>query len=317
MNKLTGHKEAITTTPRIAYFDLAKGVCILLVVWYHLRELFDMHSALDAYTNAVRMPLYFFLSGFFFKTYGDFLVFLQKKTKKLLIPFLFFYLLTSVCLPIAAYHLVGMEFATGHDWHLLYAFLTYNDYPNIPLWFLWGLFILNITFFALHRMTTNKWALGIICLIISIVLGNMCHLPASLNSAYNGMIFFFIGYVAFQKQIITRMNTKLALPLLLCAFIILGLFTSDFTGIEITRNILMSTAGVVALVLICRIVNHLPYVSYVGRYSIMLLVTHEPLIRALQTIHISNIYICFVIIALSYLAIIPFMRKFMPHVTAQ
>ena len=49
----------------------------------------------------------------------------------------------------------------------------------------------------------------------------------------------------------------------------------------------------------------------------MLLVTHEPLIRLLSIARIGNPYVCFLILAASYLAIIPFMRRYMPHVTAQ
>lgn len=39
--------------------------------------------------RGMRMPLYFILSGLFFKDYGGFLNLLVKKANKILIPFLF------------------------------------------------------------------------------------------------------------------------------------------------------------------------------------------------------------------------------------
>ena len=73
---------------RIEFIDLAKGICILLVVVGHV----GVNIAIPG-LESVRMPLYFILSGLFFKSYGGVKNFLIKKINKILIPFLFFYLL--------------------------------------------------------------------------------------------------------------------------------------------------------------------------------------------------------------------------------
>ena len=73
---------------RIEFIDLAKGICVLLVVVGHV----GVNIAIPGLEN-VRMPLYFILSGLFFKSYDGRKNFLIKKTNKILIPFLFFYLL--------------------------------------------------------------------------------------------------------------------------------------------------------------------------------------------------------------------------------
>ena len=94
--------------PRIEFIDLAKGFCILLVVFHHLQSTTETHFLIDQYTMACRMPLYFFLSGLFFKPYENFKGFLLRKTNKLLIPFLFFYLTVSVLIPdILFYYIKG------------------------------------------------------------------------------------------------------------------------------------------------------------------------------------------------------------------
>ena len=75
---------------RIDFVDLTKGVCIILVVMAHIGGAFDQldkHSMLSCF----RMPLYFFISGIFFKPYEGLSGFIIRKTNKLIIPFIFFY----------------------------------------------------------------------------------------------------------------------------------------------------------------------------------------------------------------------------------
>lgn len=306
-------KPADTSGKRIPYFDLAKGVCILLVMWFHL----GVHTPFDPYLDAIRMPLYVFLSGLFFKTYGGILQLMLKKTKKLLIPFFFFYLTTSVLLPILAHNLLGINFETGQDWRLLYAFLTYHDFPNIPLWFLWGLFMLNVAFYVLHRFIKSDILLGLCCFVLGIVLGKILSLPASISKAFVYIFYFYLGYMATRHNIIGRLPVRHALPLALLLFVALGFFNPASDVLLYIQQTLLSVTGVLALLLLCKVIKHLPYISYVGRYSIMLLVTHEPLIRFLDVAHIGNPYVCFLILTASYLLIIPFMRRYMPYVTAQ
>lgn len=85
---------------RIQYIDLAKGFCIILVVAYHVNKAFHFKQfPLFWDTLSVfRMPLYFFLSGLFFKEYEGFFGFSLRKVNKLLIPFFFFHIVTSFTL---------------------------------------------------------------------------------------------------------------------------------------------------------------------------------------------------------------------------
>ena len=54
----------IVEKKRIEFIDLAKGVCILMVVMGHCGFPIDIPV-----WEIVRMPLYFILSGLFFKDY--------------------------------------------------------------------------------------------------------------------------------------------------------------------------------------------------------------------------------------------------------
>ena len=89
------HNTNKASSQRIEFVDLAKGFCICLVVLLHVFG----ESAGNTFNtlNLFRMPLYFILSGLFFKQYSGFQEFFKKKTNKLLIPFLFTYFI--ICIP--------------------------------------------------------------------------------------------------------------------------------------------------------------------------------------------------------------------------
>ena len=78
---------------RIEYIDLAKGICILLVVLDHIagyRYFSDGNYPMNDIFEQTRMPLYFILSGLFFKDYGGIRVpAAQDEPHPRALPFLF------------------------------------------------------------------------------------------------------------------------------------------------------------------------------------------------------------------------------------
>ena len=115
-------------TNRIEYIDLAKGLCIILVVLNHVAEHLQIDYFFSCQIRSFRMPLYFILSGLFFKRYKNFMEFTLKKVNKLLIPFLFFLLFTSI-LPATIHHKSTLLLECN------YFFLNGPVY-NYPIWFL-------------------------------------------------------------------------------------------------------------------------------------------------------------------------------------
>lgn len=81
---------------RIEYIDLMKGICITMVVLLHCHYFEGEKAIIDTYLRPLRMPLYFFLAGLFFKTYSSFKCLLIKKINNLVIPYLFFSILAFV-----------------------------------------------------------------------------------------------------------------------------------------------------------------------------------------------------------------------------
>lgn len=145
---------------RIEYLDVLKGFSILWVVIYHLND----HMP-DWICVPYRMPLFFFISGFFFKT-DKFRVILHKRINGLLIPFLFFWFL-SFLIVFVKYDLIG-SFVAKTDF---VGYGTFSEYStslfklfrlsnedtndpvilNRPLWFLIVLFNVQIIYWFINN----------------------------------------------------------------------------------------------------------------------------------------------------------------------
>ncbi|MEI3461824.1 MAG: acyltransferase family protein [Bacteroides eggerthii] len=191
---------------RIDFIDLAKGLCIQLVVLNHIIHIcgYNEYPLTDTF-RIFRMPLYFFLSGLFFKTYEDFKGFAKRKINKLLIPFLFFYTTTSILLPNFT-ALLGLNFYNKDSIGIqtLWAFIYPEKFGNGPIWFLWCLFVMNIIFYSVYLFSKKYKSFQLQILIaLSISIGLVgyafgkynINLPAFIDSSMTALPFFVCGYV--------------------------------------------------------------------------------------------------------------------------
>ena len=329
-------------TNRIQFIDLAKGLCITLVVLYHINKRFDLNPALFSILSTFRMPLYFLLSGLFFKEYENFIGFLKRKTNKLLIPFLFFYLITSFLMPNLLYqfgYTVDKTQSLGISG--LWAFLTKEQFSNGPIWFLWCLFVLNIIFYNIFLLSKffRKYfvlaivilscALGCIGMILSV---NHINLPAFIDTALTSTPFFCVGYIL-------RKHTKLLYPnffdkyllilAVVCIIIVVLLgggcsYKGNGFTISPLEVYLCGLSGTMGIIFLAKYLKDLPFFSYWGRYSIMILLTHGlilqvyiPLAKKLPLSETLLEIILLLVTMFSYNFIIPIMKKYLPYVTAQ
>lgn len=329
-------KNQGTNKPRVEWIDLAKGLCMLLVIWNHTRDPFrQLHLVpFEWFTQMgfyFRMPLYFFLSGLFFKTYDGFVAFLKKKTNKLLIPFTTFTLLSL---------LLQVEWFT-------------------PVWFLLSLFYCNVIFYFLHIIGKGRWWI-IYPLAIAIgVLGyHLQSLPIwlRLGCALTSMPFFVAGHALRNYTSFLKSKANYIIDILIvgvCIYVLYKTCHIYHGWLAYSQNryddpiwaiYLGGFVGTAAVMLIARTVKWLPVISYIGRYSIIVLITHffwvkmltEPFMRGftrtmyyvtktspfdtiLVTKH-SGLYaliLTVIGIVLVSLPIIWFCRKYLPYIFAQ
>lgn len=323
---------------RIEFIDLAKGICIILVVFSHIQKTYDAPYILANCFKMFRMPLYFFLSGLFFKNYEGFYGFLKRKVNKLLIPFVFFFLLTSFLFP----NLLSIIHGGRFDLDLLRSFYIPEFFPNFPIWFLLCLFELNLIFYFIYLISGNFKNYQILMMtILSGLVGftgyylgyNRINLPMFVDTAMSALPFFFLGFVIRKYTTILQPNgiDKFCIPIA-CVFLFITYYfakhidysANNFRGVSFVRVYGCGITGVFSVLFISKAINKIPYISYLGRYSIMLLCTHFIIVTYLNVILRKVIFSNWTAIAINlaitltlYSIIIPFMKKYMPHVTAQ
>ena len=131
---------------RIAYIDIAKGIGILLVALAHADiSLFSPY--LHKFIYSFHIPLFFFLSGYFFNPDTPFWTLLKKRFNSLLKP----YFVTILFIYIVSISFTNMRFMTafGRIVKSLYATGHYIDW--VQLWFLPSLFVTSLFALLFYR----------------------------------------------------------------------------------------------------------------------------------------------------------------------
>lgn len=324
-------KMDIENKKRIEFIDLAKGMCILLIILGHTGVAVDYPGL-----TAMRTPLYLTLSGLFFKDYGSFGHFLKRKTNRVLVPFIFFYTASY-----AIFHTVNIV-APGliiSDATNIFDLFTQGQYFNGPLWFLLAIFWSNILFYCIYANIKQELlrATAVLCCAAAglWLVKEHIFLPCFLDTTLVGLPFFYFGYQLRKSSILypskhDRFNIPVSLVLFGCAYIIdsfahptMFFHDKEFAG-SIFSMAALPIASVMALLLLCKAIGKLPVISYIGRYSIIPLCTHHLIYRPIALVVYRFIapenggsYIVALSTIIICLAIIPLMVRYIPQFTAQ
>lgn len=327
---------------RVEWIDTAKGFCIILVVVHHVWAaygLYDSNLVLQGcfyFLQSFRIPLYFILSGLFFKDYGGLQYLAIKKTNKILIPCVFFYVFLSVCIPFL-FQRIGFDvFSVGHRSlaeMITAIYFKEGLYPNGPVWFLICLFQVNILFCIIY--SANRSFTGI-C-VLSCLVGCMgmlmsyygVNLYCNTDSALTAMPFFCFGYyLRHSTNFVSDEKPRLHSVMIIVLFTFLFLFrfarNAEFNFNKFANILTVYPCGILgsmAVLTLSKYLGRIPVISYWGRYSLIILVTHYFMLDLLQFWWSGSIFgiwwLCFAMIMLSYFIVIPLFIKYLPYVTAQ
>lgn len=313
---------------RIDFIDLAKGICILMVVMGHS----GFPLMVPGWT-IVRMPLYFILSGLFFKSYGGGLQFTLKKLNKILIPFLFFYLLSYVGFYLIKVIKPGLLITEAIG---ILDLFDNRQFFNGPIWFLLALFWCNM-FFCSITLYVRKDTYRII--LVSVLgfwgwfLGHThTFLPLFIDVALTSLPFFALGYYLRKTELLypnkfDKFNLLIAIILWGISFMIERIahqrLSLHYNIIEGWSTYFLAITSVLSILYMCKVIKKIPFISYIGRYSIILLCIHHMINRPLKTAIPSilsfdekNAIIAILTVLLSA-ACIPILKRYLPWFVAQ
>ena len=141
--------------------DVAKGIGMIFVIAGHNPLLMHQASVLMPFIYSFHMPLFFLLSGIYFKVNSDFKDFLRVKSDALLKPYIIVVALTSLAYCVSGNDLINLLMGDIYS-------TTYTiDSHAIPLWFLPTLFVTMVASWCIMRIKKvtkiSDFHLGIFC----------------------------------------------------------------------------------------------------------------------------------------------------------
>ena len=195
-----------TTKGRLHYIDVFRGLCMLLVVLGH--AIFDIDNPVNNFFQSFRMPIFYFISGLFFRSIGergtswhDIFV---RKGKGLLYP----YLTLSVCGTLLYWFVerpLGWDLNVTVQQSLLGLLWDDAGVYGIPVtqgfWFVYDLLWISFVYPLLRCFDKRGW----LTMLGSLLIAVMCYyspytwyLQSIMIRISCGMFFFALGNMFYR-----------------------------------------------------------------------------------------------------------------------
>ena len=282
---------------RLHYIDIAKGIGIILVVWFHMPYLdrLPQFQLWGGYITTFYMPLFFLMSGLFYKPKS-----LGIKVRRLMIPYCFFYLVAFVV--YAAKSLIKHQAVDWQNFLIPLMGGTIN-YQNTPIWFLLALAEMMVLAFPICKRMKKVQGitLGIVLGVIGYALGTTgVHIPYYIDVALLNMPFFLFAYY-YKEVILDKLNSLSGIGLVVLSVIVYILFpgftnvsqNAEPMGIVPFYVIAMSASlGIIGMMKPLQKVKVVKALEYFGENSLVIMCTHMMLlgVATVCSAHIGNVW---------------------------
>ena len=276
---------------RLPYIDFMKGVCIMLIVLQHIDVVGDffvsIHIKLNPTLQSFRIPMYYFLSGIFFKTYDGFGDFLRRKVNNMIVPLLFFEMLCLLIAWLVALYKQshGIDSTMGFSWAYLFdPLISRSWHYTMPMWFLLSLFEVNVLFYLIHKyLASVLWRVAAVLLLAAVgfaLARYRCQLPLQFDTALVALPYFCLGWFVKQKGVLAPSSHDRWGLLIFPLVMVFVFFFSQGFGIhqqELPNWLKLYCIPFMAILSMfwaCKNLPRVPVVTYFGRYSLVILCTH-------------------------------------------
>lgn len=274
---------------RIAFFDIAKFIAMMMVILGHFGV-----PDINRFVFTFHIPLFFLISGYFFKPYEKTFSLLKIKARQLLIPYLsvmfaviFIYICQNFLDGYSAKNtLMGvMDYFIGYLYGSGYIDDILGQHIEIvgPIWFclalFWDFILLN------YFLKTKHPFVGILlCFTVGYVSSFFIWLPLSIQSALTSLLFFYLGYQSKIHDVFNKsIHVSRILPLL-CIWGIGLSYGSQFLivqnfAVSLVSDVIVALAACYLVLLYCQWLEHnvksAKIMAFLGRYTIVMLCFHS------------------------------------------
>ncbi len=286
-------------TKRLEYIDFIKGFGIFLVVLGHAT------LPRSPYIYSFHVPLFFFISGHFFKD-KPVLENLKSKLRRIYLPFVIFNVLTWLFFLIVGL-LKGVPAGKQSyiDIFRTIAGIDSSVPQNGPLWFLLCLFSLSVMFMLIN-LIKSEYLRMIIVLALSVsgyfLSRTVTDMPFKIETAMVMALFFYAGNVFGRYGFCEKFNKLSAVAVfnisVLLSYLnyVVNRFNLKLSGIErvsVLENsygnvflfYLSAFCAIIFITVISIKIVRIGAVNYLGKNSLIILCIHYPILQYIERIH--------------------------------
>ena len=215
------------TKGRIEYFDIAKAVGLILVVWAHCQGPFTN------YIVQFHMPFFFLISGLLYSKHSDTKEFIIRKIKNLYLPFVIWNLIFLIVAGI----LKSTSILSILKKSILVILMLNKNQLFGPTWFIAALFIIAVVYKLIESSIKDSSIKDIFLLVLFAIIaliGFKFNLPYYYSRIFILSFFYAIGaYLKKYKNIFSSNYTPFIAILGGIIFIIIGSFNEVYMGINV------------------------------------------------------------------------------------
>lgn len=216
---------------RIPSIDIAKGFGIILIVFGHIQDNFGADFGIfRSFLNLFHVPMFFFLSGLFFRESDKVWDFIKKKFKRLYLPFL----LANLFFFIIEYSRARI-LGDAYDGSLGIRDLLITTAALLPIpsyfagqtWFLIVLFRICVLYKCIDKLCRSNIALGSIVALSFLGIGLATDVNYYVSKTLLYFAFYHLGRVCFHYESASKFifNRKTALIAIVPSILILLYFS--------------------------------------------------------------------------------------------
>lgn len=270
--------------------DLAKGVCVLLMILGHTYVYARFSGILITLIYLIHMPVFFLINGYFFKKV-QFKAHLNKDAKTILLPL---FVTSIINIPfLCIINDISFE-KVLKSVLLCMSMSTNDDYCQIgAVWFLGCLFFVRILMWIVLCIPNRLGQVVIVLIscVVGFIVGHYYYLPYSIDVAFVALIFSYVGYLIRNKKLLDTMLIKFNHAFIWTVFFVMYLMVCvieycvaneyfNFAARTYPWGLLgiaISLFFTIGVVLFCKYIGHFAFfrpIVWVGENSLLFLCVH-------------------------------------------
>lgn len=301
---------------RIEYLDMAKGIGIILVVIGHSTY---ASTGVITWLASFHMPLFFIISGMLIwhiqEEQRDYIQVIKQKATRIMVPYITFSIIFIIIALLRSWF--GRALITNEElWDLIYKSIALQGIS--VLWFLPVLFGGEIIFIGVRKLMKYKDGITIIIVLLlgvlpivlkpviyntlseseSQVLIGVYYIINVLLRSCVALVFITIGYYS-KKLFVKDTNATSVQELIIGIVLFIVVIYLAPRNERVDVNLLIfgqpilfyinAVCGTMSVVLLCKNIVNLKLLGYLGKNSLIIMVTHLECYILLVSIRVSTL----------------------------